>query len=107
MLWCKYVPVVDVCPIGKASEETIIHALVRCQFARQCWSVGFPGIQLDIVDDFQGWLSYQFDAGDKDRQAEIATLSWAIWKARNGVVWNQKQIQAQEVVNSASLHLVQ
>lgn len=36
-----YVPVDSVCPVCNAADETILHVLVSCPFAGQCWSGGF------------------------------------------------------------------
>lgn len=81
MLWSRYVPVVDICPVCNATDESIFHALVTCHFAQQCWNVDIPEVRVDVAEDFSGWLSYHFNTIAKERHAEIAVLCWAIWKA--------------------------
>ncbi|KAL8099525.1 hypothetical protein AgCh_031966 [Apium graveolens] len=41
----------------------------------------------------------------KDTRAELAIICWAIWKARNNLVWNQQRSQIDSVVHLAKHHL--
>lgn len=95
------------CPICKGSNETICHALVECLFATKCWTTGFSRINFTDPGDFYQWLKRNFQSVSSERHAEIAAICWAIWMARNGVVWNQKQVQVHEMIASAKYYLVQ
>lgn len=33
----RHVPVSSICPVCHASDKTIYHVLVECNFAAQCW----------------------------------------------------------------------
>lgn len=107
MLWNKFIPVVDICPVCTRNNETIIHAFVECQFSRQCWRTEFSEVMIEVTGDFQQWLGQNFSIVNNDCRAKIATMCWAIWKARNGLVWNQKQVQLNDVIASVKQYLVQ
>lgn len=104
-LWSKHVPVIDICPACQLANETIHHALVSCTFAQQCWRAAFPNIILDGSTDFPSWLHHNLQATSKDTHAELAIICWAIWKARNNLVWNQQRSHFDSVVYLAKQHL--
>lgn len=75
--------------------------------ARQCWQVVMPNIQLQIHSEFGGWLQEVMRSVSEKKRAEIATTCWAIWRARNDVVWNHKRSQVNKIVAAAKQYLVQ
>ncbi|XP_063949894.1 uncharacterized protein LOC135152736 [Daucus carota subsp. sativus] len=78
------------CPVCHNDEETIIHSLASCSFARQCWDLLLPRMQWDVAVDFRQWLVCLFNSVSGEKYAEIVVLCWAIWRGRNDLVWNQK-----------------
>ncbi|KAK1390861.1 hypothetical protein POM88_019039 [Heracleum sosnowskyi] len=66
------------CPTCQEEEETIVHSLVYCQYARQCWSILLPGTQFIEALDFHSWLTTTFDTVDMRKFAEIVTLCVSI-----------------------------
>lgn len=78
------------CPVCHGDEETILHVLVTCPFAACCWNKLVPEVQQHPGGIFAVWLSHVFNQIDKDRRAEVATLCWALWRARNERVWDNK-----------------
>ncbi|XP_017245371.1 uncharacterized protein LOC108217030 [Daucus carota subsp. sativus] len=95
----KHVHVQGFCRVCANGEESIVHALVTCPFAAQCWKTLRPDIHLDGVTDFTEWL-------DSATNASI-TLCWAIWRARNDLVWNLKTTSVYRVVAAAKQYLSQ
>lgn len=107
VLWGKFVPVETLCPVCKREDESIVHALIECEYSSRCWQEGFPDIRTFHSNDFAQWLQNMFQSAGQRRHAEIVTLCWAIWTARNEFVWNQKQPKVQGVLASAKSYLTQ
>lgn len=106
-LYQKYVPVNVTCPACNREEESIYHILVQCHLASQCWMKVLHDVHEGENQDFMQWLSHVYAVTEKDKQSEILTLCWGIWKARNDLVWNQKHTQANNLVSSRSQYLGQ
>ncbi|XP_074374595.1 uncharacterized protein LOC141715006 [Apium graveolens] len=103
----KHVQVSVVCPVCSEENESILHALVECSFAAQCWRHAFPQVQVGVVGYFSEWLDQMLSRCNQGDRAKIAVVCWAVWKACNDLVWNQKSSQAYKVVESAEEYLKQ
>lgn len=97
-LVCKRVPVSEVCPIYNGDVETVVHILVICPFASQCWRRRGGFNQMADGYSFDAWLKQMLDHTDKDVHGEIATICWSIWQARNQLVWDNKRSEVNHVV---------
>lgn len=106
-LYAKYVPVTTMCPICNGEEETILHVLVDYPFADGCWRKRDRMYQGVEVDNFADWLNLMFNRTKKEDHAEIVTLCWAIWNARNKMVWNDKKPLVEGVVMSMKQYLAE
>uniref|UniRef100_A0A803Q693 RNase H type-1 domain-containing protein n=1 Tax=Cannabis sativa TaxID=3483 RepID=A0A803Q693_CANSA len=84
-----------------ALGETISHCLLNCDFVVGCWS----RMALDgggrVWDSFKDWLQDLMARVDDWKVAQVGTLCWAIWKARNELVWDQKNQTVDDVVQFA------
>ncbi|XP_074328054.1 uncharacterized protein LOC141665964 [Apium graveolens] len=80
VLNAKQVSISVMCLICNGEVETILHAIVSCLFATQCWRSRERVFQ--VTED------YNFDR-------------WNIWQATNNMLWNQKKSEVWGVVNSA------
>lgn len=85
-LQLKRVPIHTLCPVCQEEEESTLHSLVLCNFARQCWWILLPGVQFQETMSFKSWLSFIFNTVDKEKHAEVITLCWSIWRSRNDLV---------------------
>lgn len=103
----KHVPVHTRCQVCANEDETIYHALVGCYFAVQCWKTWDPGIHINKEMEFISWLEGILNVKRKKQRAEVVTLCWAIWRARNEVVWNKKTNMVNRVVAGAKEYLTQ
>ncbi|XP_017250538.1 uncharacterized protein LOC108221151 [Daucus carota subsp. sativus] len=106
-LQLKRVPVHNLCPNCQMEVETILHSLVFCPCARECWLMLFPGLQLPTLSCFKSWMLYIFSKVEKNKYAEIIVLCWSIWRSRNELVWNQKSTTRTRTVAAAMQYLTQ
>lgn len=90
LLQQRHVPVSAVSPACANDVESCFHALVGCQFARECWSVTNINVQFDQNQYFSEWLEGEIRRRSKDERALIVSICWVIWRARNDKVRNNK-----------------
>lgn len=106
-LHAHYVPVPVTCPVCTAGDETILHALVSCEFAAQCWYTILGDYSQYPATNFKDWFDHLLLAHNKERWGDFVMLCWGIWKARNELVWQQRRSQVRYVVNSTENYFVQ
>lgn len=104
-LYAKFVPVTTMCPICDGGDETIMHALVECPFADSCWRRRDREYQGVDADSFAVWLERRWERVNQEDRAEIASLCWSIWNARNKVVWENKKSSVDGVLVSMRQYL--
>ncbi|KAM6547817.1 hypothetical protein CsatB_019493 [Cannabis sativa] len=101
----KHVNISGLCPVCTNQAESIVHALLTCPFAMSCWNT--LGISYDTNHpySFGGWFDKVITASGEELASRAAMLCWAIWKARNLVVWKNKVSSQAEVIASAQTTL--
>lgn len=57
--------------------------------------------------DFMIWMGMVYTSESPSKCAEAITLCWAIWRARNDLVWNQKYTMVKRVVAAAKQYFTQ
>uniref|UniRef100_A0A803Q2U2 RNase H type-1 domain-containing protein n=1 Tax=Cannabis sativa TaxID=3483 RepID=A0A803Q2U2_CANSA len=100
-LQIKHVPVDNLCPFCNVAAETIIHVLVYCPYANSCWIRSSISISTDAFVSFSDWFEAQVAGKNGSLLKEILMIAWAIWNARNKLVWDKKSMLAADVVLSA------
>lgn len=101
----RHVPVIRECPCCKVKEKTTLHFIVQCQYAANCLgmsSVAVHGVQ---ANSFVGWCEMMRSRVDKKVLGEVAVTCWAIWRARNKLVWKEKALMLNEVVSTTKVYL--
>uniref|UniRef100_A0A803NLX6 Reverse transcriptase domain-containing protein n=1 Tax=Cannabis sativa TaxID=3483 RepID=A0A803NLX6_CANSA len=83
----RHVPISVISHVCKVDNETIFHALVACPVARSCWNRSLVDVGSITDDDFYNWLQGAVYRGKVAELEELAMVAWAIWRARNEVVW--------------------
>ncbi|XP_063945892.1 uncharacterized protein LOC135151390 [Daucus carota subsp. sativus] len=106
-LQIKRVQVQTLCPVCQQENESILHNLVSCYFAQQCWLLLKVDNQGTGCLDFTTWLERVLHTASSKVQAEIITLCWAIWRNRNDIVWNQRFSSVNKTVAAAKQYLTQ
>ncbi|KAL8097756.1 hypothetical protein AgCh_030760 [Apium graveolens] len=98
-LCSKRVQVQCLCPVCHEENETIMHRLITCPFAQQCWLLIKVDIWKFMATDFGTWLANALMAANSKMQAEILTLCWSFW--------NQKSVSVNKTVATAKQYLLQ
>uniref|UniRef100_J3L3L2 Reverse transcriptase zinc-binding domain-containing protein n=1 Tax=Oryza brachyantha TaxID=4533 RepID=J3L3L2_ORYBR len=80
----------QLCPLSTSEEETCRHLFSDCVFARQVWVA------------IKGWI--QVDCPLQDQSHE--DLTWAIWKERNGKIFNQKLSTTAQIYNGIRAEVI-
>uniref|UniRef100_A0A803PWA8 Uncharacterized protein n=1 Tax=Cannabis sativa TaxID=3483 RepID=A0A803PWA8_CANSA len=103
----KHVPISQLCTFCNVADETIQHILVDCSYARSCWhrsSVDFSSAASMVYHE---WFQQVMVSNNTGQIEEALMVTWAIWNARNQLLWNQKSTAALDVVLSARSNLYQ
>lgn len=84
-----------------------MHILVTCSLAKSCWDVVGMNVISTEYQCFDEWLGAVLQMY-KGKEARLkVTICWALWKARNEIVWNQKGGDYAEIISSANSMLNQ
>ena len=75
-----------------ASEETLLHLFLDCQFVVECW--GTLGLVIhNSADPFDTITSFRAQLGVPFSMEIIISMSWAIWSVRNDAIFRNVQPQ--------------
>uniref|UniRef100_A0A803NNW2 Reverse transcriptase zinc-binding domain-containing protein n=1 Tax=Cannabis sativa TaxID=3483 RepID=A0A803NNW2_CANSA len=87
--------------------ETEVHLLVSCQFAWSCWE--FSGLATASREPLTllSWLEESANRVDNEALCKIVMLCWALWSARNDLIWQQHVRTVRDVVVFANSRLDQ
>ncbi|XP_071718074.1 uncharacterized protein [Rutidosis leptorrhynchoides] len=103
-----------VCPVCANGVETMNHLFFGCNFALEVWlklrlwlDCSMPSFS--SWDTFIVWLEgVQLSALNKNRiVAAVITLLWAIWRFRNGVVFNEAFCSKSSIFDQLELGILQ
>ncbi|XP_019155316.1 PREDICTED: uncharacterized protein LOC109152193 [Ipomoea nil] len=98
-LLLKHVPCDPVCVLcGKANESTV-HLFANCEFAHKSWRVLNGEWNMGYIESIHGWLDELWSGSLSIMMIEqVVMVAWAIWEARNSMVWHQKDTDPQSMV---------
>lgn len=57
--------------------------------------------------DFLTWLHSILRSRNNNQKAEVVTISGAIWRTRNDLVWNKKKSTVNKIVAAAEEYITQ
>ncbi|KAM6557738.1 hypothetical protein CsatB_004757 [Cannabis sativa] len=104
----KRVPVNTRCPLCEEMDETISHILLTCRVVKLAWErVGIGTMVVAAGSVFMDWCRLVFTPLTAEKQELAAALCWAIWGARNDVVWQGKPFIISTIIVSAKGYLDQ
>uniref|UniRef100_A0A803PF51 RNase H type-1 domain-containing protein n=1 Tax=Cannabis sativa TaxID=3483 RepID=A0A803PF51_CANSA len=103
----KRVDVSPLCSICHIEQETILHALVTCREVSKCWDRVGIGTSVAPGAGFFDWCSAVFCNKPAAVICRVVAVCWAVWGARNNLVWNKKPFIFEDVVAYAFRYLDQ
>ncbi|KAM6562205.1 hypothetical protein CsatB_022203 [Cannabis sativa] len=107
-LCIKKVLVESNCPMCDVFAETEWHLLVACDFAWSCFNVaGLAAVARDSFSSLLPWLEATANSVTSEMMGRVIMLCWALWAARNDLVWKQRVRRVSDVVAFANLSLDQ
>lgn len=100
----RKIQVLPFCSVCNAYNESVIHILVDCGFAKSCW-IASPVGYIGQTSSFLEWLGLIFSRCSKEDCDLAAMICWKIWAHRNDKVWNNRSGRVYQILNSAG-HLL-
>ena len=97
----KKIAVVNVFPVCNGGEESAMHLLVACSFAKSCWRLSSLLLAIRHFDTFQDWLFEAFSLWDAQSRALASIIIWKLWTHRNDLVWRNKGSLPHILINGA------
>ncbi|KAH9665893.1 putative reverse transcriptase/RNA-dependent DNA polymerase [Citrus sinensis] len=102
----RRVQVLPLYVVCNTCNESIIHILVDCGFAKACW-IASPIGYIGHISSFMEWLGIIFNRCSKEECELTAMVCWRIWVQRNDKVWNSRCGRVYQTLNSAGYLLHQ
>ncbi|XP_062118364.1 uncharacterized protein LOC133831980 [Humulus lupulus] len=104
-LHLKHVTIDMYCPSCNMVVESIYHNLVSYSFSQDVWGILILDVKVGDFEVFDVWLDAILQRFDHNRVGKITTVCWALWRARNNLVWNKKGVTVTALVTLALLCL--
>ncbi|XP_012080240.1 uncharacterized protein LOC105640513 [Jatropha curcas] len=101
----RRVPVANVCPVCHGCSESVMHVLVTCPVARNCWLASNIGWQTPTVLTFKDWLLAVFLPARAEDASLLALVRWSLWQNRNDVNWNNRWSSPLRILSRAQVML--
>uniref|UniRef100_A0A803QEG5 Reverse transcriptase n=1 Tax=Cannabis sativa TaxID=3483 RepID=A0A803QEG5_CANSA len=101
----KRVDVNLLCPICLEEDESVLHYLVTCRVVKLCWNRVGIGTMVTPGSGFLDWCWGVFQHATSDQLCLMATVCWAVWGARNDLVWNGKAVIPDNIIEFAKKYL--
>lgn len=91
----KGVNIATLCPFCDLKEENLRHLCLECNYAKGCWNELGLEFHVSQTHSVSAWLLQVLANESFDKLAQIATVLWGIWSARNLKVWQNKVLIVQ------------
>ncbi|XP_041999924.1 uncharacterized protein LOC121749420 [Salvia splendens] len=91
----------EICPVCNFETETIIHCLISCGLARDCWQrLGVPVISPG-ERGFIEWLEKIVGCDLEVQVEEVVVVLWHLWFNRNKIIWRNENGSATGIIGAA------
>ncbi|KAL3846296.1 hypothetical protein ACJIZ3_003699 [Penstemon smallii] len=99
----RHIPVDNFCPVCGCDEETSLHTLLLCPYARQVWALSNIPAEVYIVlggsvSDWVEKLRTKLGSGERNL---CWIISWTLWNNRNKIRVGEERFQPHEVIEFA------
>uniref|UniRef100_A0A803PR48 Reverse transcriptase n=1 Tax=Cannabis sativa TaxID=3483 RepID=A0A803PR48_CANSA len=88
----------DICPFCNVFAETEFHVLVQCTFAWSCWEFFGFSMAGREAPSLLDWLDKTLQMYHGDYGNCVIMLCWALWSARNDLIWKHRTRNVRDVV---------
>jgi ribonuclease HI len=92
------------CPRCNKGLESIDHVFMKCDWAKAIWFGSPMTINFNNRDNqlsFSNWLANTLTSSDKRSVANITSLIYSMWHARNILIFQEKDIPVSTVIQQA------
>ncbi|KAF4392800.1 hypothetical protein F8388_010823 [Cannabis sativa] len=97
LVW-RAVLVENTCPLCGVFAKTEWHILVSCNFTWSCWEYAGLAAASRDSSSLRSWLVDTFRLVNGESLGRVVMLCWAIWSARNDLLWKQRVRSVKDVV---------
>ncbi|XP_031103094.1 uncharacterized protein LOC116006746 [Ipomoea triloba] len=104
-LLLKRVEVDPSCPMCGFGHESVMHALVLCDFTQLVWHESHLAFSNILGDNFTLWFTNLLCSLPEDDVFLAVVILYHVWKARNDALWNGYLPTPRRVVASAAAAL--
>ncbi|KAF4375200.1 hypothetical protein G4B88_029598 [Cannabis sativa] len=80
------------------AEKNEWHILVSCNFTWSCWEYAGLAAASRDSSSLRSWLVDTFRLVNGESLGRVVMLCWAIWSARNDLLWKQRVRSVKDVV---------
>ncbi|XP_074356080.1 uncharacterized protein LOC141695759 [Apium graveolens] len=95
------------CPLCGVDVEHSRHIYLECSYAEGCWNELGLGFDMSRILSCSEWLLNTLAVKSYEKLAQIATVLWGIWAARNMKVWQNKTLMTQMAMQWSVLQVKQ
>ncbi|CAH9127052.1 unnamed protein product, partial [Cuscuta epithymum] len=92
----------EVCGLCGKDDESVLHLFVRCPVAIEGWKAIGWDVNGAAGGNFLHCLELIFQAKKKPELEKVVWGCWGLWEERNRRVWQNKTLNASQVMFSAS-----
>ncbi|KAM6543577.1 hypothetical protein CsatB_008024 [Cannabis sativa] len=78
--------------------ESTSHDFISCPIALACWRRLGVTFVFDPGGSFRSWLELLFQSLSEEIVCSVSMTCWAIWKARNKIIWKKKSSSVTEII---------
>ncbi|KAK9713359.1 hypothetical protein RND81_06G022300 [Saponaria officinalis] len=87
------------CPVCSAVEETEVNVIWDCGWARGVWLDGDIEECIEVVrNEVREWVSGVWQFLGENERLEFMMMCWAIWRARNELVFEGADVSPRGVL---------
>jgi hypothetical protein len=96
------------CPRCQETTENQDHVFSKCVWAQQIWFASPLPLKLDLQNNtFNTWLEESIVNSSSQNINLICALCYHIWKARNLLIFQNKDIPVMEIIQQAAENLME